>query len=146
MKFNNANEVKAHLWEALDLNEKSITFHVFEIADESHLYVSGGIVDCSGDLYESDRFYDVGYEYAGDEEIKVDYVESYMIGSGETEHADSDEAAMLEEIAQDSPGAFDSFIREYADYLVDIKDFKVDNPAYDWVTIDDDDEDNDEDE
>lgn len=105
-------------------------------------YIGCGIVDCSGDLYEDDRFYDAADEkHSRISEIDVEYSESYMIGNGESEHADDDEAAMLESIADDSPSAFDEFIKRYADPLVSIKDFYVENPAYDWSDADDDGED-----
>ena len=145
MKFQNAEEVHEYLWQELNLSARSITFHMFEISDESHWYFGGGIVDCSGDLYECDRFFDVGYERTGDADIGIDQVESYLIGDGEAENGDSDDAAVLEDVAEDSPSAFDEFIRRYADPLATIRDFSVENPAYDCYGTDDDKED-DEDE
>lgn len=140
MMFKNAEEVREHLWQELNLSSRSITFHLFEAEDDSRLYFGGGIVECSGDLYECSRFFDVGYERASDAEIEIEQVESYMIGDGEAEHADSDDAAILEGVAEDSPSAFDDFIRQYADPLATIKDFSVENPAYDHYALDDEDE------
>ena len=144
MMFHNGEEVREHLWEELRLSGRSITFHLFEISDESHLYVGGGIVESSDDMYDCDRYFDVGYERAEDAEIGIEYVESYLIGDGEAENGDSDDAQVLENVSEDSPSAFDEFIRAYADHLASIKDFRVENPAYDCYALDVDEDDEDE--
>ena len=131
MKFQNAEEVREHLWWMFNLKEKSITFHVIDLADDGKRYVGGGIVDCSGDLYEGDRFFDIGYDREEDAEIEVDSVESFMIGEGEVDHAGIEDAEILEDIINDSPSAFSDFLDKYADCLVSITDFTVENPAHD---------------
>ena len=131
MKFQNGEEVRDYLWSELNLSARYITFHMFETTDDSHVCVGGGIVDCSGDLYECSRFFDLGYDRADEAEIGIEWVESYAIGKGEAEHGDSDDAATLEDVANDSPSAFDEFIKCYADPLVSIKSFSVENPSYD---------------
>ena len=136
MKYQNGEEVRDYLWSELNLSIRYITFHMFETTDDTHVCVGGGIVDCSGDLYECSRFFDLGYDRADEAEIGIEWVESYAI----------DDAATLEDVANDSPSAFDEFIRRYADPLVSIKSFSIENPAFSDCLYSEDDEEDDEDE
>lgn len=131
MKFNNAQEIKDHLWKALDLAKWSIAFTCFELEDDDHIYVGGGIVAEPDDMYSLNRFCEVCLDCSDHEEFNDMCATSYLIGDGEVEHANDEDAALLEAIAYNSPEAFDNFIREYAEHLAAIKYFSIENPDYD---------------
>ena len=137
MMFNNANEVNAHLREALHLGDRAVTFHVIDV-DDDILYFRPGIIDCSGDLWESDGWFDIGTAHCDEREIHVTAVESYMIGEGESDHADWSDIELLEEISEESPDAMDSYLRDYADVLCSFGDFELENPAYEEPDEEDD--------
>jgi len=140
MKFNNANEVKAHLWEALHLDNHAITFHVIDVGDDI-MYFRPGIIDCSGDLWESDGWFDIGTAHYDEKEVRVFAVESYMIGDGESDHADYSDCVLMENINEESSDAMDAFLREYADVMCSFGDFELDNPAYEEPDEEDHDDD-----
>ena len=139
MKFSNASEVKAHLWEALHLVDHSITFHVIDVGDDI-MYFRPGIIDCSGDLWESDGWFDIGTAHYDESKILVFAVESYMIGEGESDHADWSDIELLEQINEESHDAMDAFLREYAESLCQFGDFELENPAYEEPDEEDDDD------
>lgn len=140
-EFKTPTEIRDYLWQALNLSTRSVTFTLFCPSDDDRLFICGGIVDCSEDLYEDDRFFEMGLERSDDVEISIDTCEAYMIGDGESEHADTEEAMLIECIAEKNPDAFDLFINKYADPMVTIRNFTVDNPGYCMFDDDDDKED-----
>ena len=80
--INDAADVKNFLWRWLDLENRSIVFHLIDAGDDEP-HVGSGIIGYSDDLSESDAFYDIGYDRSDEKEIEVFDVESYNIGDGD---------------------------------------------------------------
>lgn len=130
MKFNTAEEVRSFLWEKLNLSNHAITFHLVDVGDDI-LYYRPGIIMSEEDFAESDALSDIGTAHYDEQEIEVDCVASYMIGEGESDHADYSDIEVLEEVSEESREAMDSFITQYADLICSLYDFTVENPEYD---------------
>lgn len=138
MEFKNITQIKDYLWEQLGLANRAITFSVIDVSDDN-LYFESGIIDCSGDLWESDALTQIGTVRCDDEMIDVTSVESYMIGDGESEHADYEDLDLLADISEEHRDLFDEFIRQYAEPMASIYDFEVENPEFDGESEDYDD-------
>ena len=130
MKFNSANEVKAYLWDKLNLGNHAITFHVVDAGDDI-LYFRPGIVMTKDDFEDSDAMTDIGTVHDDEAWLEITSVESYMIGDGESDHADYSDIEVLEEVNEDSPEAMEAFLQECADVLATLSDFMVENPEHD---------------
>lgn len=129
MKCKTGEELYAHMKETFDLTRQSIIFGVLDVGDgEQH--VLPGLFDCSGDLWEDSKFYDIALSYCNDPEIHIISLETYMIGEGEAEHACEYDTDCLEEIAKESPKAWDELLGDIADCLCVLDDFSIENPAY----------------
>ena len=139
MKFNTAEEVRSFLRDKLNLNDHAITFHVVDAGDDI-LYFRPGIIMCRDDFEDSDALSDIGTAHYDEREIEIYSVESYMIGEGESDHADYSDIEALEEVNEESPEAMGEFLRDVADVLATISDFKIENPEYEGGEEDDEDE------
>lgn len=137
-------EFKKNIWETLDLDNRSITFFLLEVNGEP-LTIGSGIIDCSGDLWESDELYEIGEGASYEEKLEVYGVESWMLGNGESDHANALDLEILQDAYTEYPTLFDDLLKELGENLVSIGDFEIDNPAYDEPDDDDDDWDDDED-
>ena len=129
MKFKTADELRDHIWQELDLDNHSLLFGVLDIGDDEP-HILPGMFDCSGDLWDDSEFYDIALSYCNDPEIHVDLLETYMIGNGEAEHAYSGDCEYLADVAKESPSAWNDFLNDIADCLCTLKDFNIENPAY----------------
>lgn len=129
MKFKTADELRDHLWQGLDLDHHSLIFGVLDIGDDEP-HILSGLFDSAGDLWEDSEFYDIALSYCNDPEIHVDLLETYMIGNSEAEIACSCDCEYLAEVAKESPRAWYAFLRDIADCLCVLKDFDIENPAY----------------
>lgn len=122
-------EIKEQLWKELDLDNRSIIFNLFDIGDGTY-YVGGSIIGCADDLYEESRFFDIGYDSWYEAGFDVALAETYMIGNGESEHADSGECAFIENLLNRNKKAFMTYLESEADCINAIDDVYVDNPCY----------------
>ena len=95
---------------------------------------------CRDDFEDSDALNDIGTAHYDEREIEIYSVESYMIGEGESDHADYSDVEALEEVNEESPEAMGEFLRDVADVLATISDFKIENPEYEGGEEDDEDE------
>lgn len=129
MKFKTAEEVRDYLWDKLGLSGRCFNIHLMDIGDGA-VHVHDGIIEDAYDLCEDDGFYDVAQDI-DEPEIHVSYVESWCIGTGEWERPDFSDIETIQAIIDGSPEAFDAFIGKYGDFLCDIQDFHVENPAWD---------------
>ena len=136
---------KNKVWQELDLDNRSILFHIIDVGD-SALHIGPGMVDTTNDLYDSDPFWDIEYERSDEPEIEVYSVDSYVLGDGECDHADYFDLDYLADLYQEATVfAFDDFLREYAELLCSYKDATVANSCYEEPEEDDADFDYDED-
>ena len=138
MKFSTVDELRSHLWTTLGLDHRSITFHTIDACDD-HLYIRPGIMTTQDDFTDSDGLYDIGTAFYLDPTVYIPGVTSYMIGSGESDHASYDDCEALEDIAETEPSLFDDFLGSDADMLCSLGDFIIENPAYDPDEDDEDD-------
>ena len=136
MKKYTMEEAKQELLSQLDLEGRSIIFHTFEIDGET--LVGSGIIGDRMDLEESDRYYDYCDEYSEEPEFQVYDITTYCIGEGESDNADSDECAIIENMLYNPK--IRSGLAEYLDEEVEcinhINYLMVDNPC--WVSEEDD--------
>ena len=130
MGFKTAKEIKDYLWQEFGLADRAITFSIVD-AGGDNLYFESGIIDNSGDLWESDALTQIGTIYCDDEMLDINSVEAYMIGDGEADHADLEELEAMQDIADEYPDLFDAFIREYAEPMASMKDIEIENPEFD---------------
>ena len=134
-------EAKNVLFQRLEL-EGSIVFHVYEVGGK--WLVGSGIIGNEDDLYNSDRFYDYGYDYYWCKNFDIGVVNTYMIGDGESEHAYASDCAIIEDMLN-SPEYGDTlweYLEEDADFINACVCGSVPNPCY----MDDEDEGDEEDE
>ena len=137
--INNTADMKDFLWSWLDLDKRSIIFHLIDVGDDKP-HVGAGIVGCSDDLYDGDAFFDIGYERSDEKEIEVLSVDTYAIGDGEIENAGIGDREVIEEVITEHEITFDAFIAEYAEFIDSINPkCPVTNPAYDGDEEGDDD-------
>ena len=139
-KFTSHKDLKPYLWELLGLDKRSIIFHVID-ADDDRLYYRPDMITTADDLYDSDGLFDIGTAFCEERELHITSVESYLMGDGESDHADYSDIEALEEIAETSPDALNGVLELYADLLCAVRDFTVQNPAYDDWSDDDSSED-----
>lgn len=134
-------EAKNVLFQRLEL-EGSIIFHVYEAGGK--WLVGSEIIGNEDDLYESDRFYDYGYDNYWFKDFDIGIVNTYMIGDGESDHACASDCAIIEDMLN-SPEYGDAlweYLEEDADFINACVCGSVPNPCY----VDDEDEDDEEDE
>lgn len=137
-------EFKQNLWTLLDLDNRAITFHILDT--EFGVSVGSGIVESSDDLYDTDAT-DMLMDNTDASFIQVYSAESWMLGNGEADHADSADVELLQSAMEKFNGFFDLFIRELADPLCSLGEFEWKNPHYEPDDDDDwDDEDYDDEE
>lgn len=125
-------EAKKELFDALNIDHP-IIFHVYETDITDGYVVGSGIIGTPDDLYDTDRFYDIGYDNHDVEEIHVDSVTTYMIGDGgDSEHADSSDCAVIEDMLNNrrTAGGLMEFLEHDADVISDCGAGYVDNPCY----------------
>lgn len=137
-------EFKQNIWKTLNLDNRSITFFLLEVNGDAVTFGSG-IIDNSGDLWESDELYEIGEAASYKEKLEVYGVESWMLGDGEADHADDHDLEILRDAYTEYPTLFDDLLVELGENLVNIDYLEIDNPAYEEHDDDDDDWDNDED-
>ena len=128
-------EFKANLWTLLGLDNRAITFHILDT--EFGVSVGSGIVESSDDLYDTDAT-DMLMDNPDAPFIQVYSVESWMLGNGEADHADSADVELLQSAMEKFNGFFDLFIRELADPLCSLGEFEWENPHYEPDDDDDD--------
>ncbi len=131
-------KIKERMCEEFDLGNQAIIFNIITFSDYG-LRVGTGIIDCSGDLYDEDCVFDVGYDVPDDETLDVDLVESFMLGNGEADHIGCDECQFIEELLEQYPFEFQLYLEREAELLTSINHVRIDNPAYE-PDMDDEDE------
>lgn len=134
-------EFKINLWNQLDLDNRSITFHIVD--SEFGLSIGSGIVESSDDLYDTD-FTDTMLDNADAPNIDIYSVESWLLGNGEAEHADCIDCGNLQEAMMKCQSFFDRLIQDLADPLCTVGECTLENPFYE-PDDDDDWDDNDAD-
>lgn len=123
----------------LDLDNRSIIFHILDM--DTGTFIGSGLIDSEDGLYDSDPFIEAELDYA-ETEFAITNVSSYLLGSGEAEHADHADVEFLTERMRTYGRFFDRLIQEEADLLCSLDDFTLENSQYD---PDDDWDDNDAD-
>ena len=134
-------EFKQNLWPLLNLDNRSIIFHIIEFND---VYVGSGMIQTTDDLYESDLFIEECIDLYYEPEIYVENVSSYILGKGESDHADDGDIVLLQKALQTYESFFDQLICEEADVLCSLSDLALENPHYEEPEEEDDDEDEEE--
>lgn len=76
-QFNNLQDYTDYIWQELRLDQRCITFSVIDVG-EDRLYFERGIIDCAGDLWESEALDEIGAMRCDDQTIEVSSVESYV--------------------------------------------------------------------
>lgn len=76
-QFNNLQDYTDYIWQELRLDQRCITFSVIDVG-EDRLYFERGIIDCAGDLWESEALDEIGAMRCDDQTIEVNSVESYV--------------------------------------------------------------------
>ena len=140
MKKYTMEEAKNKLLSQLDLEGRSILFHIYEINGE--MLVGSGIIGDHMDLEESNRFYDYAYEHDLTPDFCADDVTTYCLGDGESEDADCDECAIIENLLCDPfcRQALLEYFETEVECVNSIPHLEVNNPHYvdssDWFEED----------
>jgi hypothetical protein len=114
-------DLKDYLWHELELDTRSITFHV--VNDE---YFGSGIVEYEEDLLDSDAFAAIRpHDWRC---VTADTVESFMLGDGESDHADYADIDLLDELHREYPELLQGLLDDCADCLASMTDVAVFNP------------------
>ena len=128
MKFSTTKEAADYIWRELGLDNRSISFFYWEPFGDPRL--GSGIISTAEELEDSSEFCEAGEEYAGESEIDVFSVESYVCGTGETDHADVDDIRLLEEVMRGDNYHFNGFLADIADCCCSFGGFTLENPMY----------------
>lgn len=132
-------ELKARIWEELDLDNRSIIFCHFDTdcGDD----IGSVLVETEDDLYDDDRWYHFCYTKVPNiPSIAVDECVTYMLGSGEVDRASWDDCEYLVDAMRIFKRTFWDMLDEYADILSIVLEKEAPNPAYDVLEDEDDDE------
>lgn len=120
-------EFKQNLWTLLDLDNRSIIFHIID--SEFGFTVGSGMVESSDDLYDT-GFANVLLDNADAPYINVYSVESWILGSGEADHASYSDVELLQTAMDNHNRFFDRLIQEEVDPLCSVEDCELENPYY----------------
>ena len=125
-EITNAAELKEHLWEKLNLANRAITFHVVNFSDGDQI-IGSGIMASIEDDFDSEAIADYGCDNDGCPEIEIDSIESWMLGNGESDHADHEDVILLERAMCNKPDLLDEVLRQEADSVASIGACTIDN-------------------
>lgn len=120
-------EFKTDLWNQLDLDNRAIIFHILD--SEFGVTVGSGMVESPDDLHDTD-FADTLLDNADAPYVDVYSVESWVVGTGEAEHADHYDIEHLQEALGKHVSFFDRFIQEMVDPLCEVQECTLANPYY----------------
>ena len=137
MEFHSMSEVHDYIWNRLRLSERSVTFYILDVGD-GRLYVGSGVAYSSIYLYEDDLWTDVGMMNYDKKIIHVDSCESWKIGDGKTEYADTDDCQFIEDFMYERPYAMYRFLCKYGNCPTYLTDFDIGNPEYEEPDADED--------
>lgn len=118
-------EFKTNLWTLLDLDNRSIIFTIVD--SEFGVTVESGMVETSDDLYDTD-IPDLLMDHDG-ETAQVYSTESWLLGSGEADHASCSDVGHLQTAMDDYNRFFDRLIWEEADPLCSLGEFELETPT-----------------
>lgn len=123
-----ANAAKEYVWHELGLDRRSIYFYVFDDG-ENNKYVESGTVDCAGDIWGDEKFYQIGEKCIDKDVLHCDYVESWVLGDGCPANATDHDVEILEDLLASQPEYAEALLLLFADCIRSVYDFDIENPA-----------------
>lgn len=119
-------KARRELWDMLNLNNRTIIFHVLDMGCLS-ITIGRGMVETPDDLYDADEFIDAELDNPDKQEFFVYSCGSYALGNGEAVDADEDDVVVLSNL---SVHTLEYILELYADLLCSFKDVAVENADY----------------
>ena len=123
-------ELKARIWEDLDLDNRSIIFCHFDTDYGDG--IGSGLVETEDDLYENDEWWEFCYDKVPNiPSVGVDDCVTYMLGNGEADRASEYDLNYFNDAISGYKRTFWDMLYEYADILSIVLEKEASNPAYD---------------
>lgn len=108
----------------LDLEHGTVVFHVLD-----GRLASGSVLDRER-LEVSDAFLAMADDCDSQPTVTASNVTTYMLGTGETYDATTDDIRYLDALKDSDPDTFDTMLDRYADVLASLDDIELENPYF----------------